>query len=136
MRRVFCCVAVFVSACAAEPPAVPLVTATAEAPPPVEAATPAAPEPPPVSPPAKKTVAVAKPEEKPALLAKPKRDDAAIIAGIIANSRASYSGKCGCPYDTDRAGRSCGGRSAYSRAGGRSVVCFPHDVTPGMIAAF
>ncbi len=34
--------------------------------------------------------------------------------------RASQAGNCECPYDTDRAGRACGKRSAYSRLGGRS----------------
>jgi endonuclease YncB( thermonuclease family) len=30
---------------------------------------------------------------------------------------------CPCPDDTDRAGRRCGGRSAYKRAGGAKPVC-------------
>ncbi|BDA75944.1 hypothetical protein CAL7716_101100 (plasmid) [Calothrix sp. PCC 7716] len=38
--------------------------------------------------------------------------------------RESISGSCECPYDTDRRGRSCGGRSAYSRPGGASPVCY------------
>lgn len=62
--------------------------------------------------------------------------DAAIIAAIISQSRASYRGNCGCPDDRDRAGRRCGGRSAYSRAGGRSVICYEHNVTPQMIALY
>jgi len=39
-------------------------------------------------------------------------------------SRAPRSGSCDCPYDTDSAGRRCGGRSAYSRPGGASPVCY------------
>lgn len=39
-------------------------------------------------------------------------------------ARAPRSGSCDCPYDTDSAGRRCGGRSAYSRPGGASPVCY------------
>jgi hypothetical protein len=59
--------------------------------------------------------------------------DIAIIARLIAASRASYPGPCACPYDTDRAGRSCGRRSAYSRPGGYEPLCYPKDVTLAMI---
>lgn len=38
--------------------------------------------------------------------------------------RAPSSGRCDCPYHTDRAGRRCGARSAYSRPGGRSPRCY------------
>lgn len=79
-------------------------------------------------------VATRTPDAEPKPAAKPNRSDSEVISAIIARSRASYPGNCGCPNDTDRAGRSCGGRSAYSRAGGRSVVCYPADVTPAMIA--
>ena len=42
--------------------------------------------------------------------------------------RESKAGNCECPYDTDRAGRTCGDRSAYSRAGGRSgAQCYTTD---------
>ncbi|NJL81414.1 MAG: hypothetical protein HC815_31320 [Richelia sp. RM1_1_1] len=41
--------------------------------------------------------------------------------------RAAVSGKCDCPYDTDKRGRSCGDRSAYSRPGGASPVCYLSD---------
>lgn len=33
-------------------------------------------------------------------------------------------GSCDCPYDYARNGSRCGGRSAYSRPGGRSPVCY------------
>ena len=52
---------------------------------------------------------------------------------IIAASIASYSGSCPCPYNFDRAGRRCGGRSAYSRPGGYAPICFESDVTLEMI---
>jgi hypothetical protein len=41
--------------------------------------------------------------------------------------RNAVSGSCDCPYDTDRRGRSCGARSAYSRNGGRGAVCYVRD---------
>ena len=41
--------------------------------------------------------------------------------------RKPVSGSCDCPYDTDRRGRSCGKRSAYSRPGGRSPICYVRD---------
>jgi len=63
-------------------------------------------------------------------------DTAAIAAALIARSIASYPGNCACPYHTDRAGRSCGGRSAHSRGGGRAPLCFPADITPAMIANY
>lgn len=33
-------------------------------------------------------------------------------------------GSCDCPYDYARNGSRCGGRSAYSRPGGREPICF------------
>src|SRR5262249_17588634 len=52
---------------------------------------------------------------------------------LIRQSQATYSGNCPCPYNTMRNGRACGGRSAYSRPGGQSPLCYPGDVTPEMI---
>lgn len=54
---------------------------------------------------------------------------------VIAASIAAYSGSCPCPYNADRAGRRCGGRSAYSRPGGRSPKCFDQDVSLSEIEA-
>ena len=65
--------------------------------------------------------------------------EAKVVAAIIAASIAAYFAMgrpCACPYNTDRAGRSCGARSAHSRPSGFSPLCFPADVTPRMIAAF
>ena len=45
----------------------------------------------------------------------------------INRSIASYKGSCPCPYSIDRAGRRCGKRSAYSRAGGAQPLCYPED---------
>lgn len=62
--------------------------------------------------------------------------DAAIIQRIIAYSIGNYSGSCACPYSTDRGGRRCGSRSAYSKPGGYAPICYPQDVTTAMIEAF
>ena len=62
--------------------------------------------------------------------------DAAIAALLIKASIANYSGSCACPYQSDRAGRSCGRRSAHSKPGGSAPLCFEDDVTPAMIASY
>ena len=59
--------------------------------------------------------------------------DAQVKQNIIEQSISSYPGRCPCPYNTDRAGRSCGGRSAYSRKGGASPLCYPRDVSQQML---
>jgi hypothetical protein len=59
-----------------------------------------------------------------------------IAQRIIAESLANYSGNCPCPYNTDRAGRRCGKRSAYSKPGGYSPICYKEDVTPTMIKSY
>lgn len=61
--------------------------------------------------------------------------DSAIIQRIIAESLASYPSSCACPYNTDRGGRRCGKRSAYSKPGGYAPICYPQDVTKAMIDA-
>ncbi len=65
--------------------------------------------------------------------AKPSKTDVEIKQEIIKRSIAHYAGSCPCPYNTDRAGRSCGRRSAYSRPGGASPICYPQDVTTKMV---
>jgi hypothetical protein len=59
-----------------------------------------------------------------------------IKQNIIQQSIDNYPGNCPCPYNTDRAGRRCGGRSAYNRAGGYAPKCYPSDVTAADIAAY
>jgi hypothetical protein len=59
--------------------------------------------------------------------------DADIRQEIINESIANYRGSCPCPYNTDRAGRRCGARSAYSRPGGASPICYAMDVTQKMV---
>lgn len=55
---------------------------------------------------------------------------------MIKESLQSYPGNCPCPYNTMKNGQSCGGRSAYSRPGGRSPLCYPKDVSDQMVKAY
>ncbi len=65
-----------------------------------------------------------------------RESEAKVRQEIIRESIASYPSTCPCPYNTDRAGRSCGARSAYSRPGGYSPKCYARDVTPADMAAY
>jgi hypothetical protein len=62
--------------------------------------------------------------------------EADVRKAIIQQSLAGYPGPCPCPYNSMRNGRACGGRSAYSRPGGYSPVCYDKDVTPAMIRSY
>lgn len=62
--------------------------------------------------------------------------DEQIKQEIIDESIQNYTGNCPCPYNTDRAGRRCGKRSAYSRPGGASPICYPEDITPDILEAY
>lgn len=55
---------------------------------------------------------------------------------VIDENIGGYPGNCPCPYFTDRAGRRCGGRSAYSRPGGYSPLCYPSDVNQEMVESY
>jgi hypothetical protein len=62
--------------------------------------------------------------------------DAQIRAAIIKESVAAYLATghpCACPYNVARNGSICGGRSAYSRPGGASPLCYPRDVSDGTV---
>jgi len=64
---------------------------------------------------------------------------AAIALMLVKASRETYyaSGRpCACPDDVMRNGRRCGNRSAYSRPGGASPLCYQRDVTASMIETF
>ena len=52
---------------------------------------------------------------------------------IIQESISSYSGRCPCPYNVAKNGSQCGGRSAYSRPGGASPICYPEDISLRMV---
>lgn len=55
---------------------------------------------------------------------------------MIQESIAGYRGACPCPDFRKSNGSRCGGSSAYSRAGGKSVLCYPSDITPAMVDAY
>jgi hypothetical protein len=60
----------------------------------------------------------------------------AIADAIVKESRDKYYATghpCACPDDVTRNGRSCGNMSAYIRPGGAHPLCYPSDVTAGMI---
>lgn len=62
--------------------------------------------------------------------------DAEVKRAIIQESIASYPGNCPCPYNLMRNGRACGGRSAYSRPGGYSPICYASQVTSEMVRQY
>jgi hypothetical protein len=43
--------------------------------------------------------------------------------------------ECPCPESTDSEGRKCGARSAYSRSGGSSPLCYPEEIPRRQIPA-
>lgn len=62
--------------------------------------------------------------------------DEQVRESIIQQSVSDYLATghpCACPYNADRAGHACGRRSAYSRPGGAAPICYPGDVSRGMI---
>jgi len=62
-----------------------------------------------------------------------KPTDTQIKKAIIKESIANYPGNCPCPYSVARNGSGCGRRSAYSKPGGYSPICYESDVTNEMI---
>ncbi|MFA3762564.1 hypothetical protein V1951_01715 [Yersinia sp. 2544 StPb PI] len=52
---------------------------------------------------------------------------------IINESIESYPGNCPCPFNSASNGSSCGKRSAWSRAGGYSPICYKKEVTKEMV---
>lgn len=138
-QRVNLIVLCFVTGCASQQPTPP-VTQTVWQNPDAQLVTPA-PAPKNSVPTPAKTPGISEPKAGPAANRKPKPlprvatpkpelSNLAIAKLLVRQSRASYRGNCACPYDTDRAGRRCGGRSTYSRPGGYSPLCFERDVKP------
>ena len=64
------------------------------------------------------------------------KSDKEIKQVLIKESIASYRGSCPCPYSVARNGSRCGKRSAYSRPGGASPLCYESDVTDEMVEAY
>jgi len=59
--------------------------------------------------------------------------DDAIAQILIKESISHYRGNCPCPYNHASNGSSCGKRSAYSRPGGASPLCYRADVQKELI---
>ncbi|MBA5203197.1 MULTISPECIES: hypothetical protein [Pectobacterium] len=59
--------------------------------------------------------------------------DEQIKERLIQESISTYSGNCPCPYNSARNGSKCGKRSAWSRAGGYTPICYKDEVTQKMI---
>jgi hypothetical protein len=69
-------------------------------------------------------------------LAREPLSDAQVRDLIVRESVAQYLATghpCACPYNHARNGSSCGARSAYSRPGGAEPLCYPKDVSDGMV---
>lgn len=66
----------------------------------------------------------------------PAISDAQVKENIIKESIAEYPGPCACPFNRARNGSSCGRRSAWSKAGGYSPICYKDEVTKEMIKAW
>jgi hypothetical protein len=79
----------------------------------------------------------APPAPKASAPAKSKRlTDAQIKRLMIQESIDAYPGNCPCPYNSASNGSSCGGRSAWSRAGGAEPLCYPSDISAEMVAEY
>lgn len=62
--------------------------------------------------------------------------DAEIRQRMIAESIRAYPGNCACPYNSAKNGSRCGGRSAYSRPGGHSPLCYDSDISDQMVVQY
>jgi len=58
-----------------------------------------------------------------------KEDLATIKQRMIRESLSQYHGNCPCPYNYASNGSHCGARSAYTKRGGTSPLCYPSDIT-------
>jgi hypothetical protein len=93
-------------------------------------------EPPPEEPAQPESVPVPPPAPPPEPTQLTAAEIADIKALLIQASIDAYDGSCPCPYHEARDGRSCGRRSAYSRAGGEEPLCYPEDVSDEMVAEY
>ncbi len=55
---------------------------------------------------------------------------------LIQQSITDYPGNCPCPYNYDKAGNLCGGRSAWSGPGGYKPVCYSSEISASMVIQF
>lgn len=70
----------------------------------------------------------------PAAQAQDTPSDTQIRELLIADSIEAYEGNCPCPYSRASNGSRCGKRSAWSRPGGASPLCYASDVSEAMVA--
>lgn len=66
----------------------------------------------------------------------PKLADDEIKQILINMSIASYPGNCPCPYSRASNGSLCGKRSAYSKPGGYSPMCYKSDVSDAQVQVY
>ncbi len=59
--------------------------------------------------------------------------DSEIRKILIQQSVSKYPGNCPCPYFRVSNGSRCGKRSAWSRPGGYSPLCFKSDISEKMV---
>ena len=64
------------------------------------------------------------------------QDVGSVKRQMIQQSIQNYSGNCPCPYNRASNGSQCGGRSAWSRPGGRSPLCYAGDITDAMVQSW
>lgn len=64
------------------------------------------------------------------------QDVGSVKRQMIQQSIQNYSGNCPCPYNRASNGSQCGGRSAWSRPGGRSPLCYAGDITDAMVKSW
>src|SRR5688500_510714 len=62
--------------------------------------------------------------------------DDEVRESVVRESLARYSGNCPCPYNVDRGGRTCGGRSAWRRRGGETPICYASEVTDDQVKSW
>ncbi len=55
---------------------------------------------------------------------------------IIKESISSYPGNCPCPYNSARNGSRCGKRSAWSKAGGYTPLCYQSDISDDRVRKY
>ena len=55
---------------------------------------------------------------------------------MIQQSIGRYPGSCPCPFSRASNGSRCGGRSAWSRPGGRSPLCYGDDISDQMVRSW
>jgi hypothetical protein len=62
--------------------------------------------------------------------------DRQIKSRMVQESISTYQGNCPCPFNFAKNGSKCGRRSAYSRPGGETPLCYAKDITPEMLREF